>query len=116
MKQHAEIKVHSSRPGSTYAIAITRNNASAELHCSCAAGENGQLCKHVLTALQGDGSILTEGQDEAWNIWRSILSGSELAVLFIDFSNESAALEKQIKALQRKAKAIKKEFARKALG
>jgi len=115
MKQATEILVHSSTPGIYYTIAIMQHGEKVVLKCSCPAGEKGLLCKHVIAAVAKDDSILADKQS-AWKEWQSILARSELSAFAHDFLRETAAIEKKIKALQKKAKDIKQDFAEVALG
>ena len=115
MKQSSEITVHGSTPSIFYTVNILQSGDRHIIKCSCTAGENRQLCKHVLAAIEGDKSNLVAGQDRAWKEWRSVFSRSELGVLAHDFFKESEMLEKRIQSLQQKARGVKKGFAKAAL-
>lgn len=115
--ERASIRVKSgSAPGVFYEIAIEKTGAEVRVQCSCPAGDNGMLCKHVLAAGQGDGAMLTEGEEKEWERWHALFAGSAQERHLRAWLEESAALEDQIAKLQQQAKKLKKQLGRILLG
>ena len=90
------------------------------LSCTCNAGENGMMCKHLLAVLEGDESVVdtekrpSAGQD--WQRGQTMIQNSSLKELVRDHLAELASIEKEMRALKAKERVAKKDFARAVIG
>jgi hypothetical protein len=87
-----------------YTIQITSCDNKLTASCTCRAAFMGQLCKHRLSILNGDGSnVISENRDEVALI-PNYLNGTETE----KFMNAYKQLEDEKKTIDNKLKKLKK--------
>lgn len=103
-----------SSTGGYYAIEVEIKNDQISMVCSCGAGRQKQLCKHVLCFFAGDSSILFDAaQTEAFETFYIDLTKSNLTELFKSYEAELISIDNQKKELDKQKLQIKGMFGRK---
>ena len=97
------VPVFSSSPDGSYRISAIDSEGGVYWKCSCPAGRRRYLCKHVISLLAGDKSILYDEQDlNAWERGQDIskLSGvQEIAYKLIEKEHELAEIIHQMEEM-----------------
>ena len=75
--------------------------------CTCAAGENGQYCKHRISILEGDDSKIVSSKNEV----PELLKAFKISPLYAQLE-ELNKEEKELNKMTEKFKASKKVFAK----
>jgi uncharacterized Zn finger protein len=105
--EYVEFRVKGSET-EPYRVVFSRMGSSLKARCDCKAGKTGQLCKHRLAILNGDGNaVVSENQAQVAEV-ASWLAGSNLAETIF----EVVALEEQKKLIDEKIKTAKKIVAK----
>jgi uncharacterized Zn finger protein len=74
-----------------YEITVDRHDDIAMMRCDCAAGKQGQPCKHRLALLAGDTTAL-EGGDDPTKIM-NLIDGSELHRALLEWQRAEQEVE-----------------------
>jgi len=93
-----------SSSGDSYTIRFYLEENEISAFCSCPAGDNRKLCKHVMRIITGDDSILYDSnQQEVFTKIGSHLQRTSIPSLLSE-SNESEILLEEAKKNAKKAK------------
>ncbi|MCK5173095.1 MAG: SWIM zinc finger family protein [Planctomycetes bacterium] len=100
---HIEILAKSSS-GNPYTVRFYLEEDGISAFCSCPAGDHRKLCKHVIRLINGDDSILYDGNQKQILLDISThLQGTAIPVLLSEL-NESEILLENARKNARKAK------------
>ena len=91
-----------------YLVTFHKNGTNLNASCTCAAGQNGQYCKHRISILV-DGSkegIVSENVDQV-AIVHAWLAGTDVEIAL----KELAAAEQRLESAKREVSSIKKKVA-----
>ena len=89
-----------------YDIAIERVGDSLRASCTCAAGQNGQYCKHRMSLLQGSIQGVVSGDLEAIPRLPALLDGSDVAAALGRLAESERQLEQAKRAVSAAKRAI----------
>jgi len=85
--------VISDTAGQIYQVAAKRSDDNLTITCSCPKGEQGDLCKHRLALLHGDGSGLVSNNPDDVLKLGDLIIGTDVEDLMIKFARCEAELE-----------------------
>ena len=91
-----------------YLVTFQKDGTNLNASCTCAAGQNGQYCKHRISILV-DGStqgVVSENTDEV-AVVHSWLPGTDVEAAL----SELAEAERQLEAMKKAVTALKKKVA-----
>ena len=89
-----EILAKSSSSDTPYTVEWYLEGNKASAFCSCPAGDNRKLCKHVKQIIAGDGSILyDENQKNELEAIRNHLSKTAIPLLLSELEKSESLLE-----------------------
>ena len=113
MINYIEILAKSSS-GNPYTVRFYLEENEISAFCSCPAGDNRKLCKHVKRIIAGDDSILFESNQK--NIFLKISSHLErtsIPILLSELNESEILLENAQKNVKKAKKALEKAVLRK---
>jgi uncharacterized Zn finger protein len=106
VEKHIEILAKSSS-GEPYTVEIYLEENKISAFCSCPAGDNRMLCKHVRKIVAGDDSILYDkNQKNELEAIRNHLSKTEIPL----FSSELEKFDSLLEETKRKVERAKKNL------
>ena len=83
----------SSPAGEIYKVAASRSDSNLTITCDCPKGKQGDLCKHRLALLHGDGSGLESNNPDDVHKLGDLIIGTDVEGLMIQFARCEAELE-----------------------
>ena len=87
---------------------IRRDHTKLSAYCNCAAGQNGQYCKHRMRILDGESQgVVSDNIDEV-KLVASWLSGTDIAIAIQELKH----LEGEADKIKKRISAAKKSLAR----
>jgi uncharacterized Zn finger protein len=93
-KKHIEILVKSSSSDSTYTVRCYLEENKISIFCSCPAGDNRMLCKHVRKIIAGDASILYDrNQKNELEKINNHLQETQIPLLLLEIDKSEDLLE-----------------------
>ena len=106
MQEEVVIKVISSA-GEPYNVNFKFSGNKFSIFCSCPAGIHGKLCKHKISLLDGDTSLLFDKSDTEMieQIYETIKKSK-----YIEISSSYNILKREIDLLQKKEKKLKEQI------
>lgn len=91
-----------------YTVRFKRSGTKFFAHCTCPAGEVGQICKHRIRILEGSAEGIVSGNGVEVKMAESWLIGSNVESVLSDVR----AAEKRLEATKKELSALKKMLAR----
>ncbi len=107
-ENYVEILVKSSS-GNPYTVRFYLEQNEISAFCSCPAGDNRKLCKHVKRIIAGDDSIIFDSNQK--NVLLKIgshLERTSIPILLSELSESEIVLENAQKNLKKAKKALEK--------
>ncbi|CAN5913631.1 hypothetical protein BH11VER1_BH11VER1_28120 [soil metagenome] len=102
-----------SSSGGSYDVSFETNGDALRVTCTCKAGLLQQLCKHKITLIKGDETMLFDGQQE--KILRELQSLPQHTILLSKLTADEAllgSLEQQKAKLAAEEKAVKSRMSK----
>jgi hypothetical protein len=112
MAEEITFEVRSSSGQGNYRLRAYRTGHGTRFSCECAAGENGQICKHRLGLLTGDFRMLERGRTQDIEVVRTWFFGSGLQETIAEISR----LEHEMQKMKGHIAEAKKQIARIMMG
>lgn len=103
--------VRSSSSEEEYQIRVFQGAAGIGIACTCMAGSNGQICKHRLALIAGDGAAVVRSSHSLADLAAALAGGDILEALALLKTQEAVVAREQAKL-----KAVKKAVAAVMLG
>jgi uncharacterized Zn finger protein len=106
IKKHIELLAKSSSSDIPYTVKCFLEENKISVFCSCPAGDNRMLCKHVRKIIAGDDSILYDrNHKNELEAIRNHLTGTDIPLLLTELERYESLLEElKIKAEKAKKK------------
>lgn len=93
-----------------YRVRFSEKEGQLRIFCYCDAGTNQMLCKHKTSLLEGSTELLESEKDiETFKRIMSSPGWSELQVVISQFRGDLEALDKEIEAVKKRQRVLKKE-------
>jgi uncharacterized Zn finger protein len=107
------LQAKSSSKPEPYFVVFAFDGGKLKVHCDCPAGELGQLCKHKLTLLLGDASMLyaTNQSKPFADVTQKVLSTS-IPSLIAELQATEKETEQTIAQAKRRLTSAKQKLAR----
>ena len=106
-----EILAKSSSSETPYTVECYLGENKISVHCSCPAGDNRLLCKHVRKIVSGDESILYDrNQKREIEEIRNHLSGTEILLLLSELDKHESLLEEAKRNIEKAKKNLSKSI------
>ena len=113
-KRQIEILAKSSSSDTTYTVRCYLEENKISFFCSCPAGENRKLCKHVKQIMAGDGSILYDiNQQNDLELISNYLQNTQIPLLALELKKSEELLEKAKSNMERAKKALENAISNK---
>jgi hypothetical protein len=93
-----------------YEVIAVREGLHLRMSCTCAAGQNGTICRHRIALMDGDPSLLLSRNVEDIGHLKKLLSGTHVErryEIICDLEKKKAALDDELK---REKKALAREM------
>jgi len=104
-KSLIEILAKSSSSDVPYTVRCYLEENKISFFCSCPAGDNRKLCKHVRQIIAGDDAILYDGnQKDELEAVRNHLPGTAIPLLLSELKKSESLLEKAKKDVEKTKK------------
>ena len=91
-----------------YHVKFVSDQSVLNAFCTCAAGQNGQYCKHRLRILSGDATNVISENVPQVDLIRTWLAGTVLEKMILEF----AEAERDLEIVQRRLATAKKNVAK----
>lgn len=107
---NATIVFVKSSSGGNYRVDFSEKEGHLRMFCNCDAGINQMLCKHKTSLLKGSTELLESEKDiETFKRIMASPGWPELQFVMSQYENALKALDKEIEAVKKRQKALKKE-------
>jgi hypothetical protein len=108
VKKHIELLAKSSSSDTPYTVKCYLEENKMSFFCSCRAGDNRMLCKHVRKIMAGDDSILYDkNQKKELEAIRNHLTKTEIPLLLSELDRYDSILEEAKKNTDKLKKKLK---------
>jgi hypothetical protein len=107
VKENIEILAKSSSSDTPYTVRCNFEENKISVLCSCPAGDNRKLCKHVKQVLSGDTSILyNENQKNDLEEIGNRLQKTQIPLLLLEINKFENILEKAKRSMEKAKKSL----------